>query len=254
VISTSQNIEFDWVTIPSGPFWMGTNLDCDPVASSPEWRDWVIRTECPQHQVVLPAFQMSRYPVTNLQWQQFLVNSGYLWPDYDKLWINGLPDGKAYHPVVWVTWSDTLAFCRWAGVRLPTDAEWEKSARGNDQRCYPWGNQLPTAALANYDHQVGDTTPVDHYPAGQSPYGVYDLAGNTWEWISTLWGSDQDHPEFSYPYQPDDGRESLGHTTRLRMVRGGGWKYSPDLIRAAYRDWNKATVRGSALGFRVATD
>ena len=244
----------DWVTIPAGTFLMGTDLTQDRVAASAPWRDWVNRTEMPQHRLHMPSFQISRYPITNTEWGQFLQQSGYHWAEQQRLWQNGLPAGKANHPVVWVTWYDAKAFCDWAGVRLPSDAEWERAARGDDGRLYPWGNSEPTAERANYAEQVGDTTPVDHYPAGVSPYGVFDLAGNTWEWLSTLWGYDKDHPEFGYPYRADDGRESTAPTDRLRMVRGGGWRYSGDLIRAAYRDWNRAAMRGSGLGFRVVRD
>jgi formylglycine-generating enzyme required for sulfatase activity len=250
----ATRLDFDWIEIPAGSFWMGTDLTQDPVAASPDWLDWAMLTECPQHSVTLDGFRITRYPITNAQWKAFLDDSGYVWPDRDRLWSGGLPAGKEWHPVTWVTWHDALAFCRWAGVRLPSDAEWEKAARGDDRRLYPWGNQAPTPALANYADQVGDTTSVDRYPDGRSPYGVYDMAGNTWEWISTLWGRDKDDPEFRHPYRPDDGRESLDDSTRLRMVRGGGWKYPADLIRAAYRDWNMAGVRGSALGFRVVAD
>jgi len=244
-------LDFDWVDIPAGTFWMGTELAEDKVAADPEWRAWTIKTECPQHAVYLPTYKISRYPITNQQWSVFLNASNYHWADREKLWSTGLPAAKAQHPVVWVTWYDALAFCEWAKVRLPSDAEWEKAARGTDKRLYPWGNQLPTPELANYDNTVRDTTAVMYYPKGQSPYGVYDMAGNTWEWISTLWGTDKDNPEFVHPYRPDDGREDLHNTDMLRMVRAGGWKYSPDLIRVAYRDWNLPTVRGSALSFRV---
>nr|VFJ48241.1 MAG: serine/threonine protein kinase [Candidatus Kentron sp. FW]VFJ53546.1 MAG: serine/threonine protein kinase [Candidatus Kentron sp. FW] len=251
--SSLAELAFDWVDIPAGEFWMGTDLDKDSVAANDEWKAWVEKNEQPQHQVALPGYRISRYPVTNRQWALFLHHGGYTWTDRDKLWTVGLPPGKLQHPVVWVTWHDALAFCEWAGVCLPSDAQWEKAARGTDRRLYPWGNQPPTPDLANYGRNEGDTTSVTHYPQGQSPYGVYDMAGNTWEWISTLWGTDKDNPEFTYPYRPDDGREDSGNTHMLRMVRGGGWKYSPDLIRIAYRDWNLPTVRGSALGFRVVT-
>ncbi len=231
---------------------MGTDLNQDPIAASHAWRAWAMRHECPQHKVDLPAYRISRYPITNRQWGIFLAASDYAWAERGRLWSKGEPVGKASHPVVWVTLADAQAFCDWAGVALPSDAQWEKAARGSDRRLYPWGNQPPTSALANYANQQGDTSPVDHYPQGQSPYGVYDLAGNTWEWLSTLWGTDKDHPEFGYPYRADDGRENrYASDNMLRMVRGGGWKYSADLIRAAYRDWNAATVRGNGLGFRV---
>nr|VFK17354.1 MAG: Formylglycine-generating enzyme, required for sulfatase activity, contains SUMF1/FGE domain [Candidatus Kentron sp. LPFa] len=252
-MSSSTKPGFDWVDIPVGPFRMGTDPNQDAIAADDRWKAWVEKTEQPQHQVYLPAYRISRYPVTNQQWALFLRHGGYTWADRDKLWATGLPSGKLEHPVVWVTWRDALAFCEWAEVQLPSDAQWEKAARGADKRLYPWGNRPPTPDLANYEKNEGDTTAVTHYPKGQSPYGVYDMAGNTWEWISTLWGADKDDPEFVHPYRPDDGREDLANTDMLRTVRGGGWKYSSDLIRVACRDWNPPSVRGSALGFRVVT-
>lgn len=243
-----MKLTFDWVTIPAGAFWMGTDLSRDAVAAA---SGWARKTELPQHEVDLPDYRISRTLVTNAQWEQFLQQSGYQWADREKLWHTGRPPGKATHPVVWVTWFDALAFCEWAGVRLPTEAEWEKAARGADQRLYPWGDQAPTPELANYDRQVGDTTPVEHYPQGRSFYGLFDMAGNVWEWTSTLWGTDKNDPEFTYPYRVDDGREALNRRDILRVVRSAGWKYPPDLIRCAARDWNPPHVRGSGLGFRV---
>jgi len=239
---------FDWITIPAGLFWMGTDLRVDNVAAD---SDWAKQVEVPQHEVYLPSYQISRFPVTNVQWAQFLADTYYPWADLQKLWEHGLPEGQENHPITWVTWHDAIAFCDWAGVRLPTDAQWEKAARGTDKRLYPWGNQPPTAQLANYGNQVRHTTAVNAYPQGKSYYGVFDMAANAWEWISTIWGTDTDRPDFAYPYQADDGRENLDDPTILRIVRGGGWKYTPDLIRCAYHDWNKPDTRGSGLGFRV---
>lgn len=239
---------FDWVEIPSGLFWMGTDLEVDRVAAN---FDWAKQVELPQHQVFLPTYQIGRYPVTNAQWGEFLAHTNYAWADQDKLWQQGLPKGRENHPIVWVTWHDALAFCQWAGVRLPTEAEWEKAARGTDKRLYPWGNDKPTSQFANYGNQVGRTTAVNAYPKGTSYYGLWDMAGNTWEWTSTIWGTDAHNPEFKYPYESVDGRENLDKADILRVVRSGGWKYTPDLIRSAYRDWNKPHVRGSGLSFRV---
>lgn len=241
-------IEFDWVTIPAGPFWMGSDLAQDSVAST---SNWARRTERPQHEVVLPSYQISRMLITNEQWAGFVQQSGYHWADKEKGWPAGFPEGKEKYPITWITWFDAQAFCDWAGVRLPTEAEWEKAARGLDKRLYPWGNQSPSPALANYGKQVGQTTPVDHYCAGRSYYGLFDMAGNTWEWTSTIWGHDKNNPEFTYPYQTNDGREDRTRLDVLRVVRSAGWKYTPDLIRCAARDWNRPQVRGSGLSFRV---
>ncbi|MCP4104152.1 MAG: formylglycine-generating enzyme family protein [Desulfobacteraceae bacterium] len=242
------NIDFDWVSIPSGTFLMGTDLSQDKAGA--DW-DWARKTELPQHEVFLPDYRISRFMITNEQWALFLQQSGWQWTDRDRLWQDGLPRGREKHPVVWVTWYDAQAFCDWAGVRLPTEAEWEKAARGTDSRVYPWGNQKPSPELANYENNVGDTNRVDHYPQGKSYFDLSDMAGNALEWTSTVWGEDKDNPEFVYPYHPGDGREDPGRTDVLRVVRSGGWRYSAEMIRSAYRDWNRPGMRGSCLGFRV---
>ena len=239
---------FEWVEIPEGDVLLGSDLLVDKVASN---FDWARRFEVPQHFVNLSSFQISRYPITNSQWEQFLTSTHYDWNFRSKLWHAGIPIGKENHPVVWVTWHDTIAFCEWAKVRLPTEAEWEKAACGPNKNLYPWGNLPPSDEFANYARQVGDTTPVDHYPKGKSDYGVFDMAGNTWEWTSTIWGTQTESPEFKYPYQKNDGRENLNDPNIMRVVKAGGWKYSSDLIRCAYRDWNKPDTKGSGLGFRV---
>ena len=116
------------------------------------------------------------------------------------------PAGKEDHPVVNVSWKDAVAFCRWLSqasgktIRLPTEAEWEKAARGDDGRIYPWGDEPPTKELCNFSNNVGDTTPVGQYPAGASLCGALDMAGNVWEWTGSLYGP--------YPYQVEDGRNS----------------------------------------------
>src|SRR5690606_17447059 len=128
------------------------------------------------------------------------------------------------HPVVNVTWHDALAFCQWAGVRLPTEAEWEKAARGTDGRIWPWGGNEPTDKLCNFNMNVGDTTPVGAYPAGASPYGCLDMAGNVWEWTISLWGKDANKPDYGYPYDPNDGREAPDAPDAVRRtLRGGSW-------------------------------
>ncbi len=243
-----MKIKFDWVKIPKGKFWMGTDLKEDIVASKSEWAK---KTELPQHKIYLDEFYITKTLITNTQWRVFLEASNYDWKDRDKIWRDGFPTKKANHPIVWVTWLDAKAFCDWAGVQLPTEAEWEKSARGDDKRVYPWGNEKISNKFANFEKFIGDTNSVDFYELGKSYYGLFDMAGNTWEWTSTIWGKDKDNPEFIYPYQENDGRENINDLNKLKVVRSAGWKYSYDLIRCAARDWNKLSVRGNGLSFRV---
>ena len=126
-----------------------------------------------------------------------------------------MQEKKANHPVTNVSWHDAVAFCRWVGVRLPTEAEWEKAARGADGRIWPWGNQQPTDKLCNFDNTVKDTTPVGRYLDGAGPFGVLDMAGNVWEWTSSL--------SKSYKYDAQDGREDPDGERLSAVSRGGSF-------------------------------
>ena len=221
-----------FVEIPAGPFIMGSRKEGDPDA-----RD----EEMPQHTLTLPGYYMARYPVTVAQWQVFVEDSGYTPEDADSL--QGVPN----HPVVWVSWYEALQYCEWLTERLrvweqtpeplkrllrakgwqvmlPSEAEWEKAARGQDGRIYPWGNTFDSNR-ANVDETgIGTTSAVGCFPDGASPYGILDLSGNVWEWTRSLWGRDFDKPEYRYPYQPNDGREDLNASNDVRRVlRGGGF-------------------------------
>jgi formylglycine-generating enzyme required for sulfatase activity len=152
--------------------------------------------------------------------------------------------------VRYVSWRDALAYCRWLSERtglpvtLPSEAEWEKAARGTDGRIYPWGDEDPTAELCNFSGNVGDTTPVGNYsPEGDSPYECADMAGNVWEWTRSLWGE-------NYPYDPADGRENL-EASGSRVVRGGAFGYTEYHVRCAYRNGDAPYLRSGPYGFRV---
>lgn len=229
-----QPFEPEMVLIPAGPFLMGSDPLADEHAGDNEF---------PQHVVPLPDFYMAKTPVTNVQYAAFVRSTNYKAPRH---WPDGsLPRDKAQHPVVWVSWRDAVAYCQWLSevtgrrYRLPTEAEWEKAARGTDGRLYPWGNEPPDAKRLNYDGSgIKDTTEVGSYPPGL--HGLYDMAGNVWEWCSTL--------RQSYPYRSDDGREDPD-AKGFRVLRGGSYWSSADRVRCAARD-----VSGNVyiyLGFRV---
>ena len=153
--------------------------------------------EQPQHRLALPEFYIGKCPVTNEQYAAFIRATGQAAPGH---WKNGqTPADRNGHPVVNVSWKDAVAFGQWLSqasgkvTRLPTEAEWEKAARGSDGRIYPWGNDPPTKELCNFNNNVDGTTPVGQYQAGASPCGALDMAGNVWEWTGSL-----DRP---YPYQ-----------------------------------------------------
>jgi serine/threonine-protein kinase len=226
-------IAFEWITIPAGEFLMGSDKKKDKQA---------LDNETPQHTLNLGEFRIARYPVTNAQYLEFVRTTKYKAPEH---WKGGaIPTGKEQHPVVNVTWKDVQAFCQWANVRSPSEAEWEKAARGTDGRIWPWGNDAPTKEHCNFGMNVGDTTPVGKYLKGASPYGVMDMAGNVWEWTGSLYKP--------YPYRADDGRENPeGDGTRT--LRGGSWGFDVDLVRCVFRNRHYPWLRNVGVGFRVVS-
>lgn len=225
-------IGFDWVTIPAGEFLLGSDPNDDP---------HMFEDELPQLRIYLANFRLARVPVTNAQYKLFVTAADYSPPPH---WEKGeIPAGKEDHPVTNVSWHDAIAFCDWAGVRLPTEAEWEKAARGVDGRIYPWGNELPDHTRCNFDLATGMTSAVGSYPAGASPYGVLDVAGNVWEWTSTIWLDTYEN----YLTQI----EQNGRTALRRVLRGGGFR-DVEFVRCAARSWDLPNQRYRDLGFRVA--
>ena len=236
-------LDVEWITIPAGPFLMGSDKSKDELA---------LDEETPQHSVHLPEYFIAAHPITNAQYLQFVKATGHQAPGH---WANGkIPAGKENHPVVYVSWHDACAWCAWASklsgrsIRLPSEAEWEKAARGADGRIYPWGNEPPDAARCNFGSQVGDTTPVGIYPGGASPYAVLDMAGNVWEWTLSVWGN--------YPY-PVDGtrlaeRENLAAgDNATRVLRGGAFYNRDHFVRCAARGRNNLANDYRNYGFRV---
>lgn len=219
---------FELVRVPAGEFLYGED----------------------RRKVTLPEYYIVKTPIINAQYKVFVEATGYRAPGH---WAGGqIPRGKENHPVVNVSWEDIQAFCRWAGLRLPTEAEWEKVARGTDGRKYPWEDAEPTAELCNFDMNVKDTTMVERYsPAGNSPYGCAEVAGNVWEWTGGLWGKDWAKPAFGYPYVAGDGQEDqTAGTDVLRVVRGGSWYSFQWVVRAADRSRFLPDSRYVGLGFR----
>jgi len=242
----AQTATVEMIQIPPGQFLMGSN---DGPAD-----------ERPAHKVELPAFYIDRLPVTNARFAAFLnavgpVNSkGENLFDVDDndarihkkggKWVADA--GSDSHPVVEVSWAGARDYCAWAGKRLPTEAEWEKAARGTDSRKYPWGNSLPDKSRGQFNTGYNQTAPVDSFLKGASPYGVLDLTGNAWEWVSSAY--------MSYPYNSKDGREDLTPGP-VRGTRGGGHDSPAEEITTTQRGRNLSRNFRSGhhnIGFRCA--
>jgi formylglycine-generating enzyme required for sulfatase activity len=218
------------VEIPAVPFVMGSDKRRDRDADD---------EEMPQHTLTLPRYFIGRYPVTVAQFQAFVEDSGEQPEDAECL--RGLPN----HPVVNVTWYEVLKYCNWLTERLrewpstpeqlatvlqqedwrvslPSEAEWEKAARGADGRIYPWGDELDLNRANYNDTNIGTTSAVGCFPGGASPYGIQDMSGNVWEWTQSLWGRNVGKPDYGYPYEANDGRENLQASRDiLRVLRRG---------------------------------
>ena len=234
------------VQIPAGDFTMGS--DTGPA------------DERPSQRISLPAFEIDRLPITNAQFADFLNAIGPTNAAGETLFDVDDPDARIHrrgdrwtahagfedHPVVEVSWAGARDFCAWAGKRLPTEAEWEKAARGTDERRYPWGNEPPDATRARFAAGWNETAPVGSFPGGASPYGVLDLSGNVWQWVSSAYRP--------YPYQADYGREGLA-AGPVRGTRGGGHDAKADEITTTQRGRNLSRAPRSGhhnIGFRCA--
>ena len=227
-------IQFDWVDVPGGAFFMGTEppRDTRPAAD-----------EHPQHALVLPTFEISRCAISNGQYAAFVRATGHPAPGHWS--ATDSAHFREQHPVTYVDWHDAQAFCAWAGVRLPTEAEWEKTARGTDGRTWPWGETAPTPQLCNCENFVGDTVSVLAGGDGASAYGALGMAGNVWEWTQSA--------HRPYPYVAADGREDAG-PEEPRVVRGGTYNHPMRHVRCADRHAVFASARDIYIGFRVVRD
>jgi formylglycine-generating enzyme required for sulfatase activity len=263
VIEIAPGVTMEFVEVPAGPFLMGSSDD------DPDARD----NEKPQHELYLPTYYIGKTPVTNAQFRPFVKGDGYTNSDY---WTK---DGWAWrteisrvhpfawleqklsesnHPVVGITWYEAMAYTAWLRTqtgddcRLPTEAEWEKAARGTDGRIYPWGNTWE-AGRCNHArgkwHRVGralvgltgagQTSPVRKFLNGASPYGALDMAGNVWEWTRSECRK--------YPYDAGDGRENVD-AWKTFTQRGGSWWSNRTLVRCAARGWNGPDHFGNYVG------
>ena len=258
-----------WVDLPGGRFLMGAQ---NQTPKAPNYDPDAFGSESPAHWVEVEVFKIGRYLVTVQEYAVFIEDDGYSEPCW---WGQG-GFGRRQEPADWqkqvehqnrpvvrVSWFESMAYCAWLTdrlrrlgqlmpnelIRLPTEAEWEWAARGNNARCFPWGDAEPTAERLNYNSEVGHPTPVGVYPLGATPEGVLDLAGNAWEWCVD--GYD------GYYYQAcrlqGTVKNPVGPETGAgRVVRGGSWSDVTGGCRSAYRDSPRPDNRSSDTGFRCA--
>lgn len=243
----------EMVLVPAGPFLMGSDKKVDPKA---------YLTEMPQHTVHLDAYEIDKHEVTTVQFLKFVLATARA-PLIDWRYDGGnFQDTMVNHPVMHVSWQEATDYCTWAGKRLPTEAEWEKAARGEDGRIYPWGDQPAGLSRANFG-RGGLSGPVrdrperlmlyppiisvDKYENALSPYGAYQMAGNVAEWVADWYDKEY------YKTAPDKNPKGPEKGTQ-RAFRGGGWIDSTPSVRVAQRNGTEPTTKMNWLGFRCARD
>lgn len=243
----------EMVLIPAGQFLMGSDKKVDRNA---------YLAELPQRKIYLDAYEIDKFEVTTVQFLKFVLAKD-LPPLIDWQYDGGnFQETMVNHPVMHVSWDDADAYCRWAGKRLPTEAEWEKAARGDDGRIYPWGNQMAGLSRSNYG-RTGLSGPVrdrperlllyppiisvDKYDNAVSPYGLFQMSGNVAEWVADWYD-----PKY-YASAPDRNPKGPENGTQ-RSFRGGGWIDSTPSVRAAQRNGTDPSTKMNWMGFRCARD
>jgi iron(II)-dependent oxidoreductase len=251
------------VSVPAGAFEMGST-----------GYPFAYDNEGPPHRVDVDAFRIDRRPITNAQFAGFVDSGGYAvpehWSDDGWAWVeaNGVEyphswirDGRSWRvrglfdhdemdpqtPVWGVSWYEADAYARWAGRRLPTEAEWEYAARGREPHRFPWGDAEPTADRGNFDNPFGGPSRSGAYPDGASPFGVLDMAGNVWEWTATPFAGYPRFEAFPYPEYSE-----LWFDGDHRIARGASWATRPPLVRSSFRNFFRRNFRIGFIGFRLA--
>jgi formylglycine-generating enzyme required for sulfatase activity len=257
-----------FISIPAGSFLLGTpERDLSALAKAYGGTRESYREESPQHALALPAFEIAHIPVTNALYAAFVAATSAHAP---SIWRGSQPPAALHdHPVVDVSWDEANAFCVWLTtamnderrrtkddesggvsfghssfvIRLPSEAEWERAARGADGRTFPWGDAWDIARANTRESGIAGTTPAGAYPSGASAAGCLDMAGNVWEWTASL--------DLLYPYAADDGREDPRAPGR-RILRGGCYANPHGFARCACRFRLLPAVRNPFMGFRLA--
>lgn len=217
------------ILVPAGSFVMGS--DTGPPSSRPA------------DHVYLSAYEIGRTEVTNEEFRRYVEESGKL----PLVWREGMPNLRPQHPVTGVLWEEAVGFCQWYGWRLPTEAEWEKAARGSDQRSYPWGNVWDPSLANTRESGNGGVIDVGSYPRGQSPHGVLDMAGNVQEWVADYF--DPTYYHLRPAVDPRGPLEVLDHG-----LRGGSWAAAHEHASTFFRDSSHSVRPNDRVGFRCAAD
>lgn len=288
-----QDLPEDMALIPEGLFLMGSTADDIDKLLELDRNVEAGRfdVEVPQREVYISAYLIDKYPVTNAEYKKFIESGGYKKRDFwsDAGWdyvlrskpldsdvVNSALDGEDDCPVVNVSWYEADAFAKYAGKRLPTEAEWEKAARGTDGRVYPWGNEFDKTRLNCAESKIEKPTPVTKYPEGQSDYGCFDMAGNIWEWTADWFDSQyyrsapdrdpqgpvkaEDKPFFGRPedvgtsiYDLEPSKAGSSTLSDCKVLRGGSWNGGGVIhIRCANRDYDEPDYKNDTIGFRCA--
>lgn len=286
-----QSTPEDMILITEGPFFMGsTKEDIEKLLELDHSIEIDrLQNEFPQREVYLSAYLIDKYPVTNAQYKKFIESDGYtqkaFWSDagwryilenpLDSKDLDTILQGERDCPVVNISWYEAEAFARWTGKRLPTEAEWEKAARGTGSRIYPWGDVFDKTKLNCAELKIEKPTPVTKFPQGQSVYGCFDMAGNVWEWVADWYDSSyyqhapdkdpqgptiaEENPYFGrpenvgvsiYELKPSATSNTL---SACKVLRGGSWNGSGIIhIRCANRDYDEPAYKNDTIGFRCA--
>ena len=249
----------EWVSIPEGTFLMGST----PEETKAAYEDAKLRSsmleqhtfhaELPRHPVYLSTYEISRYEITNAQYRAFVEATDRPTPrghNGEETWADETLNGNT-QPVVGVTWFDAQAFAEWIGGSLPTEAQWERAARGAEGRTYPWGNTPPKARQhANFARRYNRPIPVGQFPKGESPNGIADLAGNVWEWCL-----DEYSPTFYQQHNGGTSQDPLNlrfrDVLRARVIRGGAWDVGRAFLRSSLRFKFYPLDSTHTIGFRV---